>query len=321
MELVTINKLHNESGLGYDTVIKLLAKAGVEPISTVVIGSQNVRLFDAEPAAKAIAAHKAERAKPKAAAPAPAAAAAAEHVPLIQKVESIGVSVDLALTALDALPAEFILMRESLAKIGATIVGAIDARIDTLEASAAKTHDQNVLLLRAIDGLKETMLTRIASVETRFLAALKATERAAPAAQVVAVPPPAPGPVVPAPVAAPGATAKNDASIAPPAVNRSGLPRILIVGLTAPKRQEIEREFKDAFSIKFYDATELRSTSFHTSAVNALRVFCMKEMVNTGITPAKNAAGSRLVMVSGNGARLRDELLSLFTGPDYKRTA
>lgn len=175
-----------------------------------------------------------------------------------------------------------------------------EARTDTLLAGLAKLADQNVLLLRAVDNTRIDLLAQVKALQESIdaMAERPATVCLAEASRPSVVVPPA--------------TKPPRHNPEPLTAEKPVKPRVAVVGLLNAQQNVIEKEFGDAFDLRFFTSDAARGRAFMEAISNCKPVLLMINFANHGIEDAVRAAGPNLVRVNGGMSSLRDKLTELF---------
>lgn len=161
----------------------------------------------------------------------------------------------------------------------------------TLMEAVAQCQAQNVSLLKAIERVGLDLSAKIAAlqeaVDTPMVADLH-------------IPEPAHKPITPV------------LSLAPPV---APLRKIAIIGLLAAQKQVIEKEFSQAFDIRFYETDDAKGRAFGDAVSRCEAAFLMISFINHSIESAVKATGTRIIKVPGGMSSLRDKLTELYVTP------
>lgn len=187
----------------------------------------------------------------------------------------------------------------------------IEGKIDTALAGLTKLAEQNVLLLRSMQTLRDDLTSRVEGLQKMVLGTLPA-----PSETSVIVP------VAPAPAPTPPRAAQVKHNPEPPSEDKLAKRRIGIVGLLASQEQIVRKEFDDAFDLRFFTSDQAKGKSFQAAAGNCERVLVMTAFINHRVEHSIAAAKGTLVRVAGGVTSVRDELHKIFASkPEEVATA
>lgn len=277
--LVTRNQLGKRLNLPHEQVDLVLKNAGVQPVHQYNAGSGQVYLFDEAAAVPALEEFIRVSAVPPEAPP------------------SIGTQI---LQAIQQVTEQ----QQDLAnRLGFTLQAEgkdLEEWRTATTTAVSKLHDQNVLLLRAINDLK-------IDVGNRIDALLGSIDRLA-------------HPADPA-EASPTPPLSNVVALAPAKPEPKKL-RVAVVGIMSNQRAFLEQEFKDAFALRITTTDALSSSGKLEQAIAGNDVaIVMSNFVHHGADAARKA-GVPLIKVSGGGlTALREKLTELFCNADEYRRA
>lgn len=181
---------------------------------------------------------------------------------------------------------------------GAEILGAIEALDEKLAFHLERASEQNVQLFRAMQTMATNVDTMLKAMAANVDTLLKAAA--------------APAPVVPPPVVVEPPPAKQKHDPAPSTSERPALTRVAIIGLLPNQQQLIEKEFRDAFDLRFYASDEAKGRAFENALANCTHVIAMTNFINHGIEAAIRASRSKLIRIAGGMSTLRDRLTALY---------
>ena len=159
----------------------------------------------------------------------------------------------------------------------------------TLMEAVAQSTVQNAALLKAIERIGIDLSAKIAalqeSVDTPMVADLHIPETV---------------------------QHKPVLTLAPPVVP---LRKIAIIGLLAAQKQVIEREFSQAFDIRFYETDDAKGRAFSDAVSRCEAALLMISFINHSIESAVKATGTRIIKAPGGMSSLRDKLTELYVTP------
>lgn len=276
--LETAATLAQRHGVDHKTVAAILERAKIGPVHSFVQGTRTVRLFDVQVASKAIEDHKASSTRagvPQTRGAAPDLAPVADRLAELRR-------------GLDDAKAHF---ERELAQRLLAVSGDLHERLDTIEATCSKLVEQNVLLLRALNDQREHMSDQLAALREI----------------VLRMPAPSPEPQAQEAAAAPVAAAQTPAPDGKPKRMR-----IAIVGLLNNQRALIEREFGEAFDIRFFQSDDAKGRSFTDALQHCEMTLAMTAFINHGIDATVKAAGGKLVRIGGGMSSLRERLTAIW---------
>jgi hypothetical protein len=161
-----------------------------------------------------------------------------------------------------------------------------------LMESVRLCHAQNAALLKAIERIGMDLSAKIAALQGTVDTPMVAD------------------PHTPEPTHKPIPTVLAQAtSVAP-------LRKIAIIGLLSAQKQVIEKEFSQAFDIRFYEVTDAKGRAFSDAVSRCEAAFLMISFVNHSIGSSIKATGTRIIKVPGGMSSLCDKLTELYVTPE-----
>lgn len=308
--LVRRSQLAKEFGIGNDkTVQEILEKAKIKPV-VFVPGKGGMILYDGDMARVKIRQHldikerkarEAERAK-KAAVPAPAPAVIQQ--PVIDK------RID-------------ILMKQANDQ---------HALLETLAAQVNRITEALPILLKTIERVGNAGQERDSTLSLQLQSIMSSQE-----ALRVAVESWEPEPAMDAPVPPPAAERLAEAQVAAgikiepttikfrpvkePEPVAAPKRRVLVVGIWDRSKEELRREFKDAFDLTLLNADEASGVGFANKMKNADHVIFVTKFINHSMENVAKTNGIKPIRVPGGVSQVRDKLTDIFCNEPSTVTA
>jgi hypothetical protein len=86
--------------------------------------------------------------------------------------------------------------------------------------------------------------------------------------------------------------------------------------LLSAQKQVIEKEFSQAFDIRFYEVTDAKGRAFSDAVSRCEAAFLMVSFINHSVESSIKATGTRIIKVPGGMSSLRDKLTELYVTPE-----
>jgi hypothetical protein len=282
-ELVTASGFATTHGAQQAVVLAAISHAKVEVLHTQNHPRGKIKLYSEEAVKKAVAEYQAET-KPK---PAKTAATPSQD---------------------SAVPALLSLIHDAIESMrgAAEIQAEEDAeRINQLGAKVQKVCDQNILLLRAIDGMRKDFDDRMNDV--RKAATLASEGHPTPPSPIVVLT------SVPKTQQKAAETEKPAKPEPEPEPRR----RVAVIGLLPEQQQMVKQEFGKFFDLRFFTSDDnIASPTFKTKLEWSQTVVASLSLIRGAHhAPISAAAGDKLIKVRGGMTMMRDALMELCTSP------